>query len=167
MQEAGFPSVRIAAGIEDYNHQHQNVRVEHGVRYGDTADQMDFAYLARATRLNIAILSALARAPMPPDVTATGAVTPDTLLAWNAVSGADHYRVYSRRTDTPDWTLLADTSRPGLAGWNRAADGRLTLRLVGTRIDDWLFGVSSVSADGHESPVASAVPGGAFAPLPR
>lgn len=167
MQEAGYPAIRIAVGIEDYDHQHQNVRVENGVTYGDTADEMDFAYLARVTRLNIAILSALARAPMPPAVTASGAVTPDTVLIWQPVAGAAYYRVHWRRSDESSWSNFVETSLPGLQGFSTAGDGTLALRRSGIRIDDWVFGVSSVASDGSESPVASAVPGGAYYPLPR
>lgn len=175
MQEAGFPAIRIAAAIEDYDHQHQNVRVENGTTYGDTVDEMDFAYLARATRLNIAILSALATAPMPPVVTISGAVALDTRLSWAPVTGATDYRVYRRRTDERDWSLV---NRSDYASIRMAVDagatspptsGSLTREafLRGIRIDDWIFGVSAVAAGGTESPIASAVPGGAYAPLPR
>lgn len=162
MQEAGFPAIRIAVGIEDYDHQHQSVRVENGVTYGDTVDEMDFAYLARATRLNIAILSALARAPMPPVVTVSGAVTTDTRINVTGVAGARSYRIYRRRTDQPDWdpTLTRDVP------W-QATVASFSQLIPGVRIDDWIFGVSSIAADGSESPIASAVPGGAYAPLPR
>jgi hypothetical protein len=163
MQEAGFPAIRIAAAIEDYDHQHQNVRVENGTSYGDTVDEMDFAYLARATRLNIAILSALARAPMPPTVTITGAVTPDTVLAWRPVAGALDYRIYRRRTDTPDWGAVYTGPASNMPGF----DEMIRVTMPGVRIDDWVFGISSVAADGSESAIASAVPGGAYAPLPR
>ena len=161
MQEAGYPAIRIAVGIEDYDHQHQNVRVENGVTYGDTVDEMDFAYLARATRLNIAILSALARAPMPPAVTVRGAVSTDTVLCWRPADGAARYRLYMRRTDQPDWQVLRD------AAGSITAEGCLRETLRSVRIDDWMFGVSSIAADGSESPIASAVPGGAYTPLPR
>jgi hypothetical protein len=169
MQEAGFPAIRIAVGIEDYDHQHQNVRVENGVTYGDTVDEMDFAYLARATRLNVAIVSALAKAPMPPTVLVTGAVSTDTVLRWNPVDGATRYRIYQRRSDERDWNEATDPTLYGqfvarpLAG----AGDPVEVRLRSVRVDDWVFGVSSIAADGSESPIASAVPGGAFAPLPR
>ncbi len=159
LQDLGFPAVRITAGIEDYNHQHQNVRTENGVRYGDTIDAMDFAYLARVTQLNVAVLAALASTPMPPAPVVEGAVSPDTTLHWPTVAGALSYRVYRRRTDERDW---------GNAVTVAATAGEQTaITLPGVRVDDWLFGVSAVGAGDAESPVASAVPGGAFAPLPR
>lgn len=161
MLEAGFPAIRFSVGIEDYDHQHQDLRTEDGKVYGDTPEFMDFAYLARVTRLNIAVLAALANAPMPPAPTAEGAVSTDTRLQWAPVTGAANYRVWRRRTDERDW------SEPALIEGDAIVDGRVTVTLEHVRIDDWVFGVSSIAVDGHESPVASAVPGGAFAPITR
>ncbi len=157
--EAGFPAIRFSVAIEDYEHQHQDVRVENGVTYGDTPDEMDFGYLASVTRLNIAAADALARAPMPPIVQIDGLVRANVLLEWLPVAGAASYNVWRRATDARDWELR-DTlvSDPG-ADLN-------SLTLSPDRGDDWIFGVSAVAADGAESPVASAVPGGDFYPLP-
>ena len=167
---AGFPAVRFSVAVENYNWQHQDLRVENGVEYGDTIDKMDFSYLRRVGALNVAALAALARAPMPPAPTVEGAVSTDTTVAWAAVPGAAQYVVRWRRTDSNQWQhsrrfrtdivncagnaclLTADSSRTFSAS------------LPGVRVDDWVFGVSSVSADGYESPVASAVPGGGFGP---
>ena len=150
---AGFPAVRMSVAVEDYDHQHQDLRTENGVEYGDTVDEMDFNYLRRVTQLNVAALAALARAPMPPAPTVEGAVATDTTLSWQAVPGAAGYVVRWRPTDASQWTR--SIRLPGSA---------TTQVLRGIRVDDWIFGVSSVSAEGHESPVASAVPGGAFGP---
>ncbi|QJQ33104.1 M20/M25/M40 family metallo-hydrolase [Sphingomonas lacunae] len=159
MQEAGYPAVRLSVAIEDYDHQHQDLRTENGTVYGDTIDEMDFPYLARVTALNVRALAALARAPMPPAPRVEGAVSVNTTLSWEPVVGAAAYRIYQRRTDERDWrTLEAPVS---------TATSRLSATLNGIRVDDWVFGISSVASDGSESPVASAVPGGAFAPLPR
>ncbi|HEY0447012.1 MAG TPA: M28 family peptidase [Allosphingosinicella sp.] len=150
---AGFPAVRFSVAVEDYDHQHQDLRVENGRKYGDTIDEMDFDYLRRVTQLNVAALAALARAPMPPEPSVEGAVSTDTTLKWAAVPRADAYVIRWRPTDAADWK---DSLRvPG------TATGHV---LRGVRVDDSVFGVSSVSADGYESPVASAVPGGAFRP---
>lgn len=175
--KAGYPAVRFTVAVEDYDHQHQDLRVENGVKYGDTADEMDFPYLARVTRLNLATAVALARAPAPPEVTVEGAVKPDTSLRWLDLPSSAGYLTYRRRTDDAVWANRAPAparSPERLEGCLppivRAADSspsricNATLR--GVRIDDWVFGVSSVSADGYESPVASAVPGGAWKPLP-
>jgi hypothetical protein len=152
--EKGYPAVRFTASVEDYNHQHQNVRVEDGVHYGDTIDAMDFPYLAAVTKLNVRVIDALARSPMPPSPKADVSVQTFTSLEWQPVSGAVRYRVWQRRSDASAWQPepVAET-----------ADTQV--RLDGVRGDDWLFAVSSLAADGSESPVASAVPGGAFEPL--
>ncbi len=153
-QEAGYPAVRFSVAVENYDHQHQDLRTVDGVTYGDTADRMDFAYLAKVTRLNIAALAALAKAPMPPRTTAEAAVQTFTDVKWATVPGAVGYAVWRRRTDARDWEapLIVDAAAS-------------SARLQGVRGDDWIFGVSARAADGSESPISSAVPAGAFAPL--
>src|SRR5688500_9456358 len=80
---AGYPAVRITVAIEKYNWQHQALRVENGVEFGDTIDKMDFAYLRKVTQLNVAALAALASAPPPPPGSAVeGAVSTDTKVSW-------------------------------------------------------------------------------------
>jgi hypothetical protein len=173
----GYPAVRISVAVEDYEHQHQDVRVEDGVRYGDTIDEMDFPYLARVTRLNVRTLDALARAPMPPAPKAEAAVRTFTRITWAPVAGASAYRIYQRTTDSAGWPLKPvaevnafDEEAKAIAE-HKIPPGSVVLArqydhdLQGVRGDDWLFGVSSVAADGSESPVAGAVPGGAFRPL--
>lgn len=166
--DRGYPAIRFSVAVEDYEHQHQDVRTDNGVRFGDTVEEMDFAYLARVTRLNIAALAALARAPMPPAPVAEAAVRTDTLIRWPAVPGAALYQVYARRTDAPDWgdpiALLATETPSGALPRTPDADRTFT-HTANLRGDDWFFGVSACAADGACSPVASAVPGGAFVPL--
>lgn len=153
--DKGYPAVRFTVAVEDYEHQHQDLRTEGGVKFGDTVDEMDFPYLAKVTRLNVRALARLARTPMPPAPVVKGAVQPNTDIEWQPVPGAAHYVVWQRRTDAPIWeTRLLETAEAKAA-------------LPGVRADDWLFGVSAVSADGSESPIASAVPGGRFGPLPK
>ena len=83
MLNQGFPAVRITEAAENYTRQHQNVRVENGIHYGDVLEGVDFDYLAQVTRLNVITLAALALAPAPPTgVTIAGAVTPDTVVSW-------------------------------------------------------------------------------------
>ncbi|MDB5720874.1 MAG: family metallo-hydrolase [Alphaproteobacteria bacterium] len=150
---AGFPAVRITVAIENYNWQHQDLRTENGIAYGDTIERMDFPYLRKVVQLNVAALAALASAPQPPEPKVEGAVSSDTSLAWQPVKGAASYVVRWRPTDAANWTSSLRVPAP--------ASGQV---LKGVRVDDFVFGVSSVSADGFESPVASAVPGGAFRP---
>ncbi len=167
---AGFPAVRFSVAVENYNWQHQDLRTENGIVYGDTIERMDFPYLRRVTALNVAALAALARAPMPPAPEVQGAVSTDTTLSWAPVPGATAYVVRWRRTDAAQWehSLRVDGApvcreRRRSVNTSCLEPPRITT-LRGIRVDDWTFGVSSVSADGHESPVASAVPGGAFRP---
>ncbi len=142
MQEAGYPAIRLTEADENYTRQHQDARVEGGVNYGDVLTGVDFAYLAKVTRLNIVALAALASAPPPPtDVKIAGAVSPDTTLTWTLSPGATGYRVWWRETTAPTWTESRD------------AGDAATLTLKGVNIDDYTFGVSARTADGWESPV--------------
>jgi hypothetical protein len=114
---------------------------------------MDFPYLRMVTQLNVAGLAALAAAPMPPEPKVEGAVSTDTTLTWAPVPGVAGYVIRWRPTDAQNWTN-------GL----RVPSSVTRQVLPHVRVDDWVFGVSSVAADGTESPAASAVPGGAFRP---
>jgi acetylornithine deacetylase/succinyl-diaminopimelate desuccinylase-like protein len=151
MLDQGFPAIRITEAAENYTRQHQNVRVENGVRYGDVIEGVDFPYLAKVTRLNVIALAALASAPAPPrDLVVSGAVTPDTTLKWTPSPGAVGYRVRWRETTDPQWRH----GRP------LGAVAEATLK--GVTIDDWFFGVSAIGADGFESPVVFPGASGSF-----
>ncbi|OWQ96589.1 M20/M25/M40 family metallo-hydrolase [Sphingopyxis witflariensis] len=140
--ELGYPAIRFTVGIEDYDHQHQDLRTENGRKYGDTIDEMDFPYLARVTALNVALARELADAPpAPASVSIDGAVSSNTTISWSPVKDAAAYRIHWRRADRPDWT----DSRVVQAG------GATELMLPGVIVDDHFFGVSAVSADGAES----------------
>jgi Peptidase family M28 len=152
MLEAGYPAVRFTEATENYNRQHQALRTENGIRYGDTIDGVDFPYLAQVARLNIVTMAALASAPPPPSgVAIAGNVSPDTTVSWRAVEGAADYRVWWRSTTDPQWRF----SR------NAGADATQMV-LPGVVIDDWFFGVSAISADGFESPIVFPGAPGAF-----
>jgi hypothetical protein len=153
------------------------LRTENGKRYGDTIDHVDFAYLAKMTKLNVAALAAIASAPPPPEPKVEGAVSTDTTVTWKLPPGVARYRVYLRRTDENQWQpvpkavpqlpYLGSKEVPNPATGQRDGPGSGVIEgtiLKNIRVDDWVFGVSSVSKDGFESPVASAVPGGAFKP---
>jgi hypothetical protein len=168
---AGFPAVRFSVAVENYNWQHQDLREESGIEYGDTIDKMDFPYLRKVTALNVAALAVLARAPMPPEPVAEGAVSTNTTLRWAPVKGASAYVIRWRATDAANWqhSLRVAANDPMLCRKLSAEGKPLTETrcdevLEGVRVDDLVFGVSSVGEDGAESPVASAVPGGAFRP---
>ena len=139
---AGFPAVRVTESKEDYTHEHQTLRTENGIAYGDVIGGVDFAYLAQVARLNIVSMAALAMAPALPQVQITGAVTYDTNLSWALVPGAASYRAWWRDSLDPSWTH------------SQSAGNATSIKLQHVNIDDWLFGVSSMSADGYESPVS-------------
>ncbi|MFL6740375.1 MAG: M28 family peptidase [Sphingomicrobium sp.] len=167
--ELGYAAARISVAVENYDWQHQDLRTENGKRYGDTIDHVDFAYLAKMAKLNVAALAAIASAPPPPETKVLGAVQTDTSVAWDPVMGATGYVVRWRRTDANQWQDSRRVpTREGscLVDRDVASETRLScaIKLPHVRVDDWVFGVSSVSKDGFESPVASAVPGGAFKP---
>jgi Zn-dependent M28 family amino/carboxypeptidase len=147
----GFPAVRVTESHEDYRHQHQDVRTENGVFYGDTIEYVDFDYLANVTRLNAITLASLANAPAPPaGVDTKGEVAYDTTVSWQAVPGAARYVAWWRDTTAPQWQHARD------------AGNATSIVLKGVNIDDWFFGVSSVSADGWESPVVFPGDAGSF-----
>ena len=155
--ELGYPAARISVAVENYNWQHQDLRTENGIRYGDTIDHVDFAYLAKMTKLNVAALAAIASAPPPPEPKVEGAVSTDTTLTWAPVAGAASYMIRWRRMDANQWEVSRSVPAATCATECKAV-------LPHIRVDDWVFGAASVSSDGFESPVASAVPGGAFKP---
>jgi len=139
--EAGYPAVRFTVGVENYDAQHQNLRTENGRVYGDTADRMDFPYLAKVTALNVAVLRQLAAAPgAPASVVLEGAVATDTTVKWAAVPGAAAYRIRWRRADRAAWEESRDVA------------GTATSEVLkGIIVDDTFVGVSALSASGAES----------------
>lgn len=169
--QKGYPAIRFSVGVEDYDHQHQDIRTEDGVFYGDTIGEMDFAYLAGVTKLNVRALDALARAPMPPKVSVDAAVRVDTELKWSAVAGAQVYSVATRPTDQPAWggdVTLVYADGSAAASDAAAAQGQAMTHVMKLRGDDWMFGVAACAwtpEGSYCSPVASAVPGGAFEPV--
>jgi hypothetical protein len=148
--QEGFPAVRITETNEDYTRQHQNVRTENGIRYGDLPEGVDYPYLARMTSLNAAALASLAWAPPSPDsVTITGAVEPSATLRWRPVSAPDlaGYRVYWRDPEAPTWTQ------------SRWVGNTTEATIDGITIDNYFFGVVAVDREGHESRAVFPMPG--------
>ena len=140
--ELGLPAIRFTVGVENYHHQHQDLRTENGIEYGDTVDKMDFDYLAKVTALNIATANSLAAAPpAPASAKLGGAVSSDTKIEWSPVTGATGYRVYVRKADQPNWGDVVEVS-------GGAATSHV---LKGLIVDDHFVGVSSVNASGKES----------------
>jgi len=140
--DQGFAGVRIMETNEHYDRQHQDLRVESGRAYGDVLEGVDFKYAAKLTALNAVALASMAMAPAPPSqVTIEGMVSPNTTLKWAKVAGAAGYKVYWRLTTSPQWT------------WGREVGDVSEHTLKNIVIDNYIFGVASVNADGIESPV--------------
>ena len=157
--DQGYPAVRIMEAHEDYRRQHQDLRTEGGVEYGDVLSEVEFDFAAKMTGLNVATLASLAWAPAPPTgVEVEGAVEPSTTLSWDPVDRETNphhagYRVYWRRTDAPRWqhsVYVGDVTRHTLEN---------------VVIDNHVFGVASVSERGFESPVVFPGPLGSFLPV--
>jgi Zn-dependent M28 family amino/carboxypeptidase len=159
--DLGMPAVRVMEAHENYDRQHQDLRVERDAdgrlhRYGDTIDGVDFAYAAKLTALNAVALAGLAGAPPPPaNVTIEGAVTPDTTLKWlrppaQQAPELAGYRVYWRLTTDPHWTH---------SRWVGDVDAATLKNIV---IDNYFFGVAAVAKDGRESPVVFPGAAGSF-----
>lgn len=167
--EKGYPAIRFSVAVEDYDHQHQDLRIEGGVTYGDTVDEMDFAYLAKVTQVNVRALDRLAQLPMPPKVTAKAAVRTDTLLEWQGVAGGAYYRIAKRRTDEAYWreseATIMTFETP--VGEPTPMEQRALSHIAPERGDDWIFGVAACAGGGMCSPYASAVPAGAFEPIAK
>jgi Zn-dependent M28 family amino/carboxypeptidase len=147
----GFPAIRFTENAEDYRHQHQDVRTEGGIEYGDTVAHVDFNYLAKVAATDMLAAASMVSAPPPPAaVKLSGAVASDTRLEWSPVPNAAGYRVYWRDTTAANWTFARD-----------AGNGS-DLTLLNVPVDDFVFGVASVAAGGFESPVVFPGASGAF-----
>lgn len=145
--DLGFPGVRIMETNENYNRQHQDLRTENGIAFGDTIDGVNFDYAAKLTALNAVSLAGMAWAPTPPaQVSIKGAVSPDTTLSWQQADSKENpqlagYKIYWRLTDAPQWQYSKFVGK---------VDSYTLKNVV---IDNYFFGVASVSKDGFESPV--------------
>jgi hypothetical protein len=146
--QAGLPAVRFTEPKEDYRHQHQTVRTENGVEYGDLQKFMDFDFLASVAQKNADAIDRLANAPAPPDeVTVEGAVEPVATLTFSAPDdpGRDGFEILARDTTEPRWKVLRDAPAPG--------SYVLTLP-----IDNEFFAVRSVAGNGLRSIAVDAKP---------
>lgn len=164
--QQGFAAVRLTEWRENFNHQHQNVRVENGVQYGDLLKFVDFHYVANVARLNAATLATLAAAPSAPSGLRIHAerLENGTTLSWNAPdplpAGAFHYQLVWRVTDAANWQYGKAIPAQGAAP---------VMVTVPISKDNVIFGVRTVDAAGHASlvtavEVPAGTPGGAKHP---
>jgi hypothetical protein len=148
--EQGYPAARFTEPRENFAHQHQDVRVEDGVQYGDLPQFCDFGYIARVARVNGAALWSLAQAPGTPTGVRilTSQLTNDTDLVWERSAEPDlaGYEVVWRHTTEPDWTHVIPV-------------GNVTAAHIEISKDNVFFGVRAVGRHGHRSPAAFPVPG--------
>ena len=139
----GFPAVRFTEWRENFDHQHQNIRTENGIQYGDLIQYDDFDYIANVARLNAATLATLASAPgVPQNVhVLTTALDNNTELTWEPPTGAPAsttYEIVWRATELPTWTAFI------------SAGSATTIKLPVSK-DNVVFGVRSVDVAGHRS----------------
>ena len=143
--EAGFAAVRMTEVYENYDHQHQDVRTEDGIQYGDLVEFIDAGYIADVARLNAAGIVHLASAPSAPGNPRiiTAELTNDTTLRWAASPESDvaGYEIVWRDTTSPLWQHTQDV-------------GNSTEGTVDLSKDNWFFGVRSYDSDGFRSPVS-------------
>ena len=147
-QDAGISaSIRFVEAHENFTHQHQDVRVEGGVQYGDLPQYNDWEYLKRATQANVAALAALALGPAPPAKVELVAkhLGYDSSLRWSPAAGAESYEIVWRATDASQWDNVKDV-------------GNVTEATVPVSKDDYILGVRSVDANGLRSPAVYPVP---------
>tara|TARA_R110000765_G_scaffold26486_7_gene64621 strand:+ start:351 stop:2231 length:1881 start_codon:yes stop_codon:yes gene_type:complete len=147
--QLGFPAVRFCEVYENYDHQHQDVRIENDTQFGDLADFVDAHYLAGVTKLNAAVLVHLANAPSSPTNARiiTADLTNDTTLRWDPSPEVDTagYEVLWRETTDYDWKKLKDV-------------GNVTEATIDLSKDNWIFAIRAYDKDGYRSPATYPTP---------
>lgn len=140
--DLGFAGIRIMEAHENYTQQHQDIRTENGINYGDTFEHVNFPYCKKLTAVNAINLASIASAPpAPKNVGIGGIVQPSAKFSWDKVDTAVGYKIYWRDTTSPTWDnsrYVGDVSE---------------FTLDGVVIDNFFFGVAAVGKDGHESVV--------------
>ena len=146
---AGYAAIRLTEMNEDYRHQHNDVRVDDGVQYGDLPKFVDYEYVANVTRVNVAALASLARAPARPQNVRVliANLSNDTTLRWDPNTEPDlaGYIVLWRETTALQWQ------------WAKRVD-KLTEATIPLSKDNYIFGVCAVDKDGHRSQAAYPFP---------
>jgi Zn-dependent M28 family amino/carboxypeptidase len=139
--DLGFAGIRIMEAHENYTQQHQDLRIENGIKYGDTFEHVNFGYAKKLTAVNAINLASLAWAPeAPKEVLIGGIVEASARLKWSKVRGAKGYKIYWRDTTSPTWdhSRYVETTE---------------FILEGIVIDNFFFGVAAIGENGHESAV--------------
>ena len=142
--DLGFTGIRIMEAHENYTQQHQDIRTEDGIEYGDVIEHVNFDYAGKLTAVNAINMASLAWAPpAPKNVAIGGIVEPSAKLKWEKVGRDDvtGYKIYWRDTTAPQWEH------------SRFVGNVDNFSLEGIVIDNYLFGVSAVGTNGNESVV--------------
>ncbi|GAA3654374.1 M28 family metallopeptidase [Flavivirga jejuensis] len=140
--DLGYAGIRIMEAHENYTQQHQDIREENGIKYGDVIEHVNFDYAKKLTAVNAINMASLASAPPAPNnVAIGGVVAPAAKFKWDKVNGAKGYKIYWRNTTSPTWDhsrYVGDVSE---------------FTLEGIVIDNYFFGIASVNENGFESVV--------------
>src|SRR5437764_4697146 len=152
--EKGFPAVRFTEANEDYRHQHQNVRVENGVHYGDLPEFVSGDYMRVVAGVNAIALVTGACAPAAPKNVKVliKAGQKDTTMSWDAADDVDHYEIVVRDTTADEWEKVLPIGKVA------------TYTIPDVTIDNAIIGVRAVDAAGHRSPVRTPPEPGARVP---
>lgn len=140
--DLGFAGIRIMEAHENYNRQHQDIREENGIKYGDVIEGVNFAYAKKLTAVNAINLASLAWSPLPPkDVEIGGIVEPSAKFRWKKSEDSNvvGYKIYWRDTTAPQWQ------------YSRFVGDVTEFTLNGIVIDNYYFGIATVGKNGHES----------------
>ncbi len=141
--DLGYAGIRIMEAHENYTQQHQDIRTEDGIEYGDKLKFVNFNYARKLTAVNAITMASLAWAPAPPaEVSIGGIVEPSAKFKWSKSKNAVGYKIYWRDTTSPTWDH------------SRYVDDVSEFTLDGIVIDNFFFGIAAVGKDGNESVVA-------------
>ena len=138
--DAGFAGIRIMEAHENYTQQHQDIRMENGIAFGDVLEHVNFEYAKKLTAVNAINLASIASAPpAPEEIQIGGIVQASVKLKWSKSEGATGYKIYWRDTTSPTWDH------------SRYVGDINSFTLDGIVIDNSFFGIAAVGANGHES----------------
>ena len=141
--DEGFAGIRIMEMHENYTQQHQDIRNEDRIEYGDKLKFVNFDYAKKLTAVNAINLANIAWAPpAPKNVKIGGAVKPAVSFKWDAVEGAKGYKIYWRDTTSPTWDHF------------KYVEKITEFTLEGIVVDNFFFGIASIGENGHESIVS-------------
>ncbi|WP_276389949.1 M28 family metallopeptidase [Eudoraea chungangensis] len=138
--DLGFPGVRIMEAHENYTQQHQDIREENGIAYGDVLEHVNFEYAKKLTAVNAINLASIAWAPPAPENVAIGGIVQASAkFKWTKSPTAKGYKIYWRDTTSPTWD------------YSRYVGDVDSVTLDGIVIDNYFFGIAAVGENGHES----------------